>query len=100
MMADSWRWGTAEEIKQRILAGQVLRILGSDLYSLFRRAQESPLARDVSLYGNEIHVVVDDGERAAPELRRELTAAGLHVSRVEPISASIEDVFVRLTRDS
>jgi ABC-2 type transport system ATP-binding protein len=91
--------GTAEEVKQRILGGKVLRIVGDDLYGLFRKAQESPLARDVNLYGNEIHVVVDDGRAAAPELFRDLTAAGLLVSRVEPIAASIEDVFVRLTEE-
>ena len=93
--------GTAEDIKQTILGGRVLRIVGEDLYALFRAAKESPLARDVNLYGNEIHVVVDeDSARAARELRRELAARGFRVSQVEPIAASIEDVFVRLTQES
>jgi ABC-2 type transport system ATP-binding protein len=89
--------GNAEEIKEKYLGGKVLRITGRDVYGLYRRTRDNPLAKDVNLYGNEIHVVVESGAAAAPELRRDLQAAGLHVERLEPISASIEDVFVRLS---
>jgi ABC-2 type transport system ATP-binding protein len=92
--------GTADEVKQKYLGGKVLRITGRDVYALFRKARESAWSRDVNLYGNEIHVVVEDGPKAQTELRREFAAAALHVARVEPIEASIEDVFVRLTRES
>jgi ABC-2 type transport system ATP-binding protein len=92
--------GTADEIKQGVLGGKVLRITGHDIYGLFQRARTSALVRDVNLYGNEIHVVVDDGVSAAPELQRELAEAGWTAARVEPIAASIEDVFVRLTRET
>jgi drug efflux transport system ATP-binding protein len=89
--------GSAEEIKEKYLGGKVLRITGRDVYGLYRRTRDNPLALEVNLYGNEIHVVVESGDAAAPELRRDLLAAGLHVERLEPISASIEDVFVRLS---
>jgi ABC-2 type transport system ATP-binding protein len=93
--------GEAEDIKRTLLGGRVLRVCGDDVYGLFRAAQESPLACDVNLYGNEIHVVVDlDADVAAPALERELAARGLSVRRAEPIMASIEDVFVRLTKES
>jgi ABC-2 type transport system ATP-binding protein len=88
--------GSAEEIKERYLGGRVLRITGRDVYGLYRRMLESPLAQDVNLYGNEIHVVVESAA-VAEELRPYLLGAGLQVDRVEPITASIEDVFVRLS---
>ena len=92
--------GTAQEIKEKVLGGKVLRITGDDIHGTFERTRESPLVHDVNLYGNEIHAVVDDGASAAVLLQRELFAAGLRGSRVEPIAASIEDVFVRLTQES
>jgi ABC-2 type transport system ATP-binding protein len=88
--------GSAGEIKEKVLGGRVLRITGRDVYGLYRRMQESPLAQDVNLYGNEIHVVVENAG-AAVELRAYLGASGLEIEQVERIPASIEDVFVRLS---
>jgi ABC-2 type transport system ATP-binding protein len=92
--------GSAREIKETFLGGKVLRVTGANVYALYRHLRASRLVQDVNLYGNEIHVVVDSVAGRAGALRRELLDSGLEVDRVEAISASIEDVFVRLSETS
>jgi len=52
----------------------------------------------VNLYGNDLHAVVQHSASALPAIRSRLQAAGVALHQAEVIPASIEDVFVRLTR--
>jgi len=60
-------------------------------------ARSLPYVDDVTIFGNNVHLLVregmDDGRIAADLGER----SGAHVT-VRPIAASLEDVFVRLTR--
>jgi ABC-2 type transport system ATP-binding protein len=78
------------------LAGTVIEVIASDP----RRAAEL-LARargvaDVQLFGGRIHVRMSDAEAAtaAIALRSRLESAGLEVTGVRPIQATLEDVFI------
>ncbi len=60
-------------------------------------ARELPYVEEVTIFGNALHLLVPDSvpdERIASDLER---ASGARVA-IEPIEASLEDVFVRLTR--
>jgi ABC-type multidrug transport system ATPase subunit len=60
-------------------------------------ARALPYVEDLTIFGNALHVLVQDGVpdgRIAADLER---AAGTAV-HVRPIDASLEDVFVRLTK--
>jgi ABC-type multidrug transport system ATPase subunit len=60
-------------------------------------ARSLPYVDDVTIFGNSLHLLVRsdvDDERIARDLE---SAAGARV-RVRPIEASLEDVFVRLTK--
>ena len=60
-------------------------------------ARALPYVEDLTIFGNALHVLVQDGvpdARIAADLER---AAGTAV-HVRPIDASLEDVFVRLTK--
>jgi ABC-type multidrug transport system ATPase subunit len=64
--------------------------------AVMSRAKELPWASDVTIFGNSLHLLVDAGvpeERIASELR----SPSVPRVTVRPISASLEDVFVRLT---
>nr|MBP7149838.1 ABC transporter ATP-binding protein [Acidobacteriota bacterium] len=53
-----------------------------------------PWAREVTLFGNRLHVVTDEREGAAERAVALLTAAGLGPAGAEPIVPSLEDVFI------
>ena len=62
------------------------------------RIRETELAQEVSIYGNEVHAVVDDAAEAIPRIREHLESSRLALDDARAIQPSIEDVFVRLTR--
>jgi ABC-type multidrug transport system ATPase subunit len=65
--------------------------------AVMSEARALPYVDDVTIFGNALHLLVRSGvddARIAGDLER---AAGVHV-RIRPIAASLEDVFVRLTK--
>jgi hypothetical protein len=57
--------------------------------------QHLPEVLDVSLYGDSLHVLTSEADRAP--LVSALERAGIHGALVEPIAPTLEDVFVSLT---
>jgi ABC-2 type transport system ATP-binding protein len=52
---------------------------------------------DAAVFGNALHMVVQDAAKAIPQLKQYLAEHGITVSRIEMIRPSLEDVFVSLT---
>jgi hypothetical protein len=65
--------------------------------ALMGKARSMEYVQDVTIFGNALHLLVDAGVDDR-RLERELTAAAGSPVHVRPIGASLEDVFVRLTR--
>lgn len=65
-----------------------------DVMEIFRRVQETPAVRDATIFGRDIHVVVD----AAQNARTLGASLGVDAARIEPIEPSLEDAFVAITR--
>jgi ABC-2 type transport system ATP-binding protein len=53
-----------------------------------------PWAREVSIFGTRLHVVVEDVERGKRQVQDALAAAGNAPTHVERIVPSLEDVFI------
>jgi len=51
---------------------------------------------DVAVFGGGLHVKVDNDEAAIPRIRAALDQAGIQIGSLEPITPSMEDVFVSL----
>ncbi len=66
-----------------------------DVMAIFRRIHDLSSVREATIFGRDIHVVVDAGTSAA-DVARELEVAP---GSVAPIGASLEDAFVALTRE-
>jgi ABC-type multidrug transport system ATPase subunit len=64
---------------------------------LMGKARAMAAVRDVTIFGNTLHLLVDAAVDDAT-LERELTRASGSPVHVRPIEPSLEDVFVRLTR--
>jgi ABC-2 type transport system ATP-binding protein len=82
-----------EELKRQFRGG-VLAIRSADPASIRNVVSASPLARGSLLVGDRVHLFVDDATRRVPEVRALLDATGLSYESVEPVAASIEDLFV------
>jgi ABC-2 type transport system ATP-binding protein len=89
--------GTPAELKSSRMTGQLLLIECEPLGRALDLLQTAPGMLDAAVFGNSIHAVVADAAAAIPVLRDLLAAQQVQVQRIEPIPASLEDVFVSLT---
>jgi ABC-2 type transport system ATP-binding protein len=86
--------GTPAELKARHLRGRLLAVACADSARALPVLQALPGARDVAVYGEVIHVLLDDGDPGA--VRAALDAAGVSVDSVAPAAVTLEDVFISL----
>jgi ABC-2 type transport system ATP-binding protein len=86
--------GTPQEIKEKIMKGQVMEIdcLNPDL--ALSALRDSSLFDEVALYGALIHVVGEDLESHRPAMERLLQEQGIEIRSMDIIAPSLEDVFI------
>jgi ABC-2 type transport system ATP-binding protein len=93
-MGNLLAFGTPHELKQLpniTPPGTVrLEITGPDSAELFGRLRQQPRVREVTIFGQAIHALVE-----TPYSPRDLGLDGYHIMETEP---SLEDVFVTLAR--
>ncbi len=88
--------GTPQALKTEHMPEDVLEVFCDAPQDALAVLRDIPGVKDAALFGKAIHVVAEDGERAAPEMRRGLEAKGHAVARIEAVTPSLEDVFVSL----
>jgi len=76
-----------------------LEVICRPLVQTFNFVKALPYVRDVTIFGQALHVVSDDAD-AAMQLQRDINASGVLLQSIRPIEPSLEDVFVTLTRAS
>ena len=89
--------GTPSELKRDSMTGEILLVECEPLGTAVEALQTAPGVMDAAVFGNALHLVVQNAVAAGPQLRSYLTARGIAVTRVEQIRPSLEDVFVSLT---
>jgi ABC-2 type transport system ATP-binding protein len=88
--------GSPSELKRSAIRGEILLVEGDDPGAMLEALEDAPGARDVAPFGSSLHIVVDDAARARPAIEARLAERSLAWSRIEPIKATLEDVFVQL----
>lgn len=58
--------------------------------------EKLPRVNEAALFGNALHIVVEDAQEATETIRHALREAGQSITRIETITPSMEDVFVSL----
>ena len=92
-------YGTADDIKARMMRGEVLELEPSDApqaVKVLRAAQANrtlPL-EEVELYGALVHVIAPDIKTHQPDIEHELQRAGIRAGQMSIIEPSLEDVFI------
>jgi ABC-2 type transport system ATP-binding protein len=86
--------GTPSEVKAR-QHGCLLEIRVDDLQKAVRALQSAGDRRRVSLFGDRLHVVVDDDAASAiPRITQTLERAGVRVIAARQTQFSLEDAFI------
>ncbi len=80
------------------MRGQVLEVVCEPTEAALPALKGLGVFDEVALYGASIHVVADRVADRIPELRDALSRAGVAVSEVLLIPASLEDVFISRIR--
>ena len=89
--------GSPMELKRDAMKGELLLVEIDQLANSITALQGAPGVRDVAVFGNALHLVVDDAEQASAEVRKALEQRSIKVERIERIKPSLEDVFVSVT---
>ncbi len=90
--------GSPGALKAGAMRGQLLRIDCDPLGAGLELLQQAAGVSDAAVFGSSIHAVVPDAAAAAASLRALLAAHHVTVQGIAPIAASLEDVFVALTK--
>lgn len=91
--------GAPEELKRQPFDGDLVELEGPDLRQAFDRLKGRPGIRDMNFYGLNLHLILGQADRDLPLLLEDLRAEGLRIETARTIRPSIEDVFVRLTKE-
>jgi ABC-2 type transport system ATP-binding protein len=89
--------GTPTELKRDSMKGELLLVECAPLGDAVEALQSAPGVMDAAVFGNALHLVVEDAATAVPLLQKFLVDRKIAVSRMEKIRPSLEDVFVSLT---
>jgi ABC-2 type transport system ATP-binding protein len=89
--------GTPSELKRDSMKGELLLLECSPLGGAVELLQSAQDVMDAAVFGNALHLVVQNAEAAAPRLKHFLEEHSIAVSRIVRIRPTLEDVFVSLT---
>ncbi len=88
--------GTPSDLKRDLGGFALLQLEVNDLAGAMNALEGDQAIDDVAVFGSGLHVRVKSGFDATAPIRKRLGEAGLEVRLLEPIEASMEDVFVGL----
>jgi ABC-2 type transport system ATP-binding protein len=88
--------GTPLELKTRCMPEEVLEILCERPQDAMALVERQPGVKEAALFGRAMHALVHDRPTAAQAITRALEEAGYALERMEPVTPSLEDVFVSL----
>ncbi len=88
--------GSPAKLKQTGIGGDLLLLECDALGPMLEALQHAPNVRDCSVFGDALHLLVDNAEKSLAEIPDFLASKGLHPRRISRISPSLEDVFVQL----
>jgi ABC-2 type transport system ATP-binding protein len=81
------------ELKKKF-PGEILAVHAAQPVKVRTELASAPGVRSALLVGDRVHLFVDDAARRLPDLRARLDSAGVAVDSIQPVAATIEDLFV------
>jgi len=88
--------GSPLQLKTEQVKGELIEVVSSDYARTLELLSEDARYHQVNLFGNDVHVLVDEAAKAYPEIRGLLDAADITVQSIRQIPFTMEDVFISL----
>ena len=88
--------GTPEVLKRDLDGHGLLRLDTGATLDTMRTLESVPGVIESAVFGGGLHVVVDDGQAVMERIRQKLQSENIEIRRLEPITPSLEDVFVAM----
>lgn len=85
--------GSPQELKA-MPEGELFEIKSSDAQTAFQALSEALDHWRVSIFGSNLHVILDNGKAELDQVRSILESAGIIVESIRPIEFSLEDAFI------
>ncbi|MGO8814709.1 MAG: ATP-binding cassette domain-containing protein [Terriglobia bacterium] len=82
------------EVLKRQFPGEILAVHATHAEQVRASLVGSPGVRSALLVGDRVHLFVDDAARRLPDLRAQMDSAGIGYDSIQPVSPTIEDLFV------
>lgn len=89
------REGTPAALRQ-LVKGELLAVVTRDLHIAEPLVQKLDGVLEVQVYGDRLHVFVDDANRRAPEIENALNAAGVQVTQIRRTAPHLQEAFISL----
>ncbi len=89
--------GTPTELKRNSMRGELLLVECESLGEAMEVLRNTPGVMDAAVFGNALHLVVENAATAEQDVRTRLAQKGIAVSNIAPIRPTLEDAFVSLT---
>jgi drug efflux transport system ATP-binding protein len=91
--------GTPSAVKEaKTFGAQVIEIDCAPFDAALIALRDAHLFDEVALYGSTIHAIGVEAAEKIPQVRKQLEANGVTVTRIEAIAPSLEDVFIARLR--
>jgi ABC-2 type transport system ATP-binding protein len=92
--------GTPHDLKRQSIGGELVELECDNVGAAIDLVAQMPAVRDVAVFGNSLHLLVDEADSIAPEVCARLAGHGLTGARARRIAPSMEDMFVHLVRSA
>jgi ABC-2 type transport system ATP-binding protein len=92
--------GTTAELRGVFAGRQILEVRGPEPIPLMRALDQLEGVEKTSLFGTAVHAILAHAGPTADTVRSRLQERGLHVSAINPVEPSLEDVFLDVVERS
>ena len=89
------RQGPPADLRQ-LVKGDLLAIVAKDLLAAQAAVQHLNGVYEVQVYGDRLHLFVDDAAKRQPEIEAALAAAGVEITNIRPTTPHLEEAFISL----
>ncbi len=89
------RQGAPGELRQ-LVKGDLLAVVTPDLIQAEALVQNAEGVSEVQVYGDRLHLFVDDGAKRLPQIEAALSAGGIHIKQIRPAAPHLQEAFISL----
>ncbi|HMN49082.1 MAG TPA: ABC transporter ATP-binding protein [Ignavibacteriaceae bacterium] len=88
--------GNPKELKTNYIKNKILEVECTNIIGALEILAKENFVEETSIFGNNIHIIVNDLYKSAEQIKQTLNNNSITVLRVEEISPTLEDVFIKL----